>query len=101
VNELPPQSFIELVRIRTDIVILISESVAIEPRYGGRLYKCACPFHDDNGQSVVVSPSRQTYKCFGCGEGGDCFSFLMKINNIEYSEALEALARRAGLSNEM
>lgn len=89
--------FKEQVRARTDLVQLIGETVALQPKRGGREYVGLCPFHDDHNPSLTVSPERQTYKCWSCGEGGDCFSFVMKIDAVGFPEALEALARRAGL----
>jgi DNA primase len=72
----------ELVRSRTDIVALIGESLTLQPERGGRLFKGLCPFHDDHNPSFQVNPERQTYKCWSCTEGGDCFSFVMKNENI-------------------
>lgn len=92
-----PIDFKETVRAQTDIVSLVSEYVALTPERGGRVHKGLCPFHDDHNPSMNVSPERQSYKCWSCGEGGDCFSFLMKIESIEFREALERLATRANL----
>lgn len=89
--------FKELVRSRTDIVELIGETVGLEPRRGGRVYVGLCPFHDDHNPSMQVDPERQSFKCWSCGEGGDCFSFVMKIENLGFREVLEMLARRANL----
>ena len=87
--------FKELVRSRTDIVRLISETVALHPN--GRVFKGLCPFHDDHNPSFTVNPERQTYKCWSCQEGGDCFSFVMKHDALNFRETLEMLASRAGL----
>ena len=87
----------ELVRSRTDIVALIGESLTLRPERGGRLFKGLCPFHDDHNPSFQVNPERQTYRCWVCNEGGDCFSFVMKYENIGFREALVMLARRAGV----
>lgn len=87
--------FKELVRSRTDIVRLIGETVALHPN--GRVFKGLCPFHDDHNPSFTVNPERQTYKCWSCGEGGDCFSFVMKQDAVNFPETLELLAKRAGL----
>ena len=87
--------FKELVRSRTDIVRLIGETVTLHPN--GRVFKGLCPFHDDHNPSFTVNPERQTYKCWSCQEGGDCFSFVMKNDALNFRETLEMLARRAGL----
>jgi DNA primase len=87
--------FKELVRSRTDIVRLIGETVDLQPK--GRVFQGLCPFHDDHKPSFDVNPERQTYKCWSCNEGGDCFSFVMKQDGVGFRETLELLARRAGL----
>lgn len=87
--------FKELVRMRTDIVKLIGENVDLIPN--GRVFKGLCPFHDDHNPSFTVNPERQTYKCWSCQEGGDCFSYVMKKDALNFRETLEMLARRAGL----
>lgn len=87
--------FKELVRSRTDIVSLIGESVGLQSR--GREFVGLCPFHDDHNPSMRVYPDRQSYRCWSCGEGGDCFSFVMKHDRVEFREALEMLASRANL----
>ena len=89
--------FKELVRSHTDLPSLIGEKVALTPMRGGREYKGLCPFHDDRNPSFTVSPERGTYRCWACQEGGDCFSFVMKTEKLDFREALEFLARRAGL----
>lgn len=89
--------FKEQVRSRTDLVALIGESVRLEPRRGGREHVGLCPFHDDHNPSMTVSPERQSYKCWACGEGGDCFSWVMKHDGLSFPEALKLLAERAGL----
>ncbi|WP_397570055.1 DNA primase [Schlesneria sp. T3-172] len=87
--------FKETVRSRTDIVHLIGETVTLQPN--GRVFKGLCPFHDDHNPSFTVNPERQTYKCWSCQEGGDCFSFVMKHDALNFRETLEMLAARAGL----
>ncbi len=89
--------FKETVRLQTDIVSLIGESIQLQPRHGGREYAGLCPFHDDHNPSFHVYPDRQTYRCWVCNEGGDCFSFVMKHDHVEFRDALEVLARRAGI----
>lgn len=89
--------FKERVRTQTDIAALIGESVALKPQHGGREYVGLCPFHDDHSPSLHVYPDRQTYRCWVCNEGGDCFTFVMSEGKVGFREALEILARRAGL----
>ena len=66
----------------------------------GRNMKARCPFHQERSPSFIVSPERQTFHCFGCGEGGDAFSFIMKSENLTFMEAAEKLALRAGVKIE-
>ena len=93
----PDDSFKEQVRSATDLVQLIGESVSLQPRRGGSEYAGLCPLHDDHNPSMVVYPDRQTFRCWVCDEGGDCFSWLQKTESVGFREALESLARRANL----
>ncbi|HOO62574.1 MAG TPA: DNA primase [Synergistaceae bacterium] len=81
-----------------DIVELISERVTL--RKVGKNYRGLCPFHSEKTPSFYVSPERQSYHCFGCGAGGDIFTFLMEIEGMPFKEALEVLASRAGITLE-
>ncbi|HWL10178.1 MAG TPA: DNA primase [Planctomicrobium sp.] len=92
-----PQEFREAVRSQTDLVSLIGESISLQPRHGGRHYVGLCPFHEDNNPSLNVYPDRQTFRCWSCQTGGDCFTFLMEREKVTFPEALELLARRANL----
>ncbi|QDT35085.1 DNA primase [Thalassoglobus polymorphus] len=89
--------FKEEVRSHTDIVGLISESVALQPRSGGREYVGLCPFHDDHNPSMRVYPERQTFRCWSCSTGGDVFTFVTERESVTFPEAVEILARRANL----
>lgn len=84
------------VREKIDIVSLISEYLPLKK--AGRNFKTNCPFHNENTPSFIISPERQIWHCFGCGKGGDCFTFLMEYENMEFPEALRALAKKAGVT---
>lgn len=86
---------IELVRERIDMVEVLSRYVAL--KRSGRNYVGICPFHADSHPSLVVDPERKLFHCFGCGEGGDIFKFLMKIEHLDFGEALERLAEETGV----
>lgn len=86
---------VEKVREKIDIVAFISEYIPLKKT--GSHFKALCPFHTEKTPSFIVSPERQIWRCFGCGLGGDCFSFLMQYENIEFPEALRILAKRAGV----
>ncbi len=87
---------IDDIRAKLDIVDLVSQYVHLQK--AGRNFKALCPFHSERTPSFIVSPERQTWRCFGsCGTGGDAFSFLMKREGIEFSEALGLLAQRTGV----
>lgn len=97
---MPPfaaDEFKELVRARTDIVSLIAESVTLHSQRGGREFTGLCPFHDDHNPSMRVYPDRQSYRCWVCEAGGDCFSFVMQRERVGFREALEMLALKANL----
>lgn len=83
------------VKSRLDIAEVIGDYVAL--RKSGQTYWGRCPFHNEKTPSFSVSPERQTFHCFGCGKGGDVFTFIMEIENLEFREALERLAERAGV----
>ena len=86
---------IEEVKQKTDIVSLIAEYLDVKK--AGRNYKALCPFHGEKTPSFMISPELQIYKCFGCSESGDCFTFLEKYEGMEFSEALKFLAEKAGV----
>jgi DNA primase len=89
--------FKELVRSSTNLVDLVSETVSLKPIHGGRDFVGLCPFHDDKNPSFHVYPDRQTYRCWVCDQGGDCFRWVMEIEKLPFPEAMESLARRARL----
>ncbi|MDZ4781748.1 MAG: DNA primase [Planctomycetia bacterium] len=88
----------ERVRQAIDIVDLVGGYLPL--RREGRHFKCLCPWHDDSRPSLFVNQERQSYKCFVCNLGGDIFSFTMKMEGLEFPEALEFLAEKAGLTLE-
>lgn len=90
-----PQAFIEEVQSRTDIVEVISSY--IPAKRTGRNFKALCPFHGEKTPSFIISPQKQIFHCFGCGEGGGVFQFLVLIEKVNFPEAVEMLARRLGL----
>ncbi|WP_433302055.1 DNA primase [Actinoplanes sp. CA-030573] len=87
---------IALVRDRTSIADIISESVTLRPAGGGNL-KGLCPFHDEKTPSFTVAPARNVYYCHGCGQGGDAIKFLMDAEHLSFIESIERLASRAGI----
>jgi DNA primase len=93
-----PSETIELIRSRLDIVELVGEFVPLTR--AGRNMKGRCPFHQERTPSFTVSAERQTFHCFGCGEGGDAFTFVMKAENLQFMEAVEKLAARVGVKVE-
>ena len=93
---------VEEVRSRNDIVDVISEYAGLKK--AGNSYKCCCPFHTEKTPSFTVSREKQMYHCFGCGAGGNVYTFIMKYENFTFPEAIEYLAKRAGITlpeNEM
>lgn len=85
----------ERVRQAIDIVELVGSYLQL--RREGRNYKALCPWHDDTRPSLHVNPERQSFKCWVCDIGGDIFSFMMKMENVAFPEALAMLAERAGI----
>ncbi len=90
-----PQEVIEEVQQRADIVEVISRYVTLKK--AGRNYRGLCPFHPDKNPSFVVSPEKQLFHCFGCGAGGNVFTFLMRYEKIGFYEALKTLADSYGV----
>ncbi len=87
---------IDEIKARLDLTDVVSEYVQL--RKSGRYLKGLCPFHQEKTPSFIVFPEKGTWHCFGCGKGGDVFSFIMLKENLDFRGALELLARRAGVS---
>ena len=87
---------IEEVRMKNDIVDVISGYVRLQKK--GNSYFGLCPFHNEKSPSFSVSRQKQMYYCFGCGAGGNVFTFLMEYENFSFQEAVKALADRAGVA---
>ncbi len=90
-----PEETLQTIRDRISLVDLVSNYVAL--KQNGRNHIGLCPFHNEKTPSFSVSDERGFFKCFGCGEGGNAFTFLMKIERLEFPEAVEELAKRAGV----
>jgi DNA primase len=87
---------IEEIREKLDIAQVIEKYVALKP--AGKNLQGICPFHNEKTPSFIVSPDIQRYKCFGCGKSGDIFNFIQDIENVDFPEALERLAKDAGVT---
>ena len=83
------------VRAATDLVAIVQETVELKPR-GHEFWGC-CPFHGEKTPSFHIIPATQVWHCFGCGEGGDCFTYIMKRENLNFPESIHYLADRAGI----
>ena len=90
-----PDDKIEEIRRRVDIATLIGEYVSLKK--AGKNYLGLCPFHQEKTPSFTVSPDKQMFYCFGCSEGGNVFSFLMKLNHLTFPEAARHLAKKVGV----
>src|SRR6478735_8738717 len=83
------------VKNKLSVVEVVGETVSLKK--AGTTYKGLCPFHGEKTPSFVVTPQRETWHCFGCGLGGDMFSFVMQRDSVTFPEALRTLAQRAGV----
>jgi len=91
-------SSVEAVKAAAEILPLVEDYVRL--RKAGTTYKGLCPFHQERTPSFTVTPSRGTFKCFGCGEGGDAIAFVEKIENVDFVGAIDLLGRRFGIEIE-
>ena len=90
-----PQGFIDQLLARTDLVEVIGARVPLKKQ--GREFAACCPFHNEKSPSFYVSPSKQFFHCFGCGAHGNALGFLMDYEHLAFPEAVEELARSAGI----
>ncbi|MDO8644905.1 MAG: DNA primase, partial [bacterium] len=90
-----PEQQLNEIKSKVDIVTLIGEQIPL--KRAGQNWRGHCPFHQEKTPSFMVSPEKQIYHCFGCGEGGNLFNFLMKFEGLNFVEAAEKLADRAGI----
>jgi DNA primase len=98
---MPPKVPEKTIReIADKIAILDVVSPCVSLTRAGRHYKGLCPFHPDKNPSFIVNPERNTFHCFGCGTGGDAYSFFMKFHNVPFMHAVQELARQAGIDLE-
>lgn len=89
------KDIIEEIKSRNDIADVISNYIQLKP--SGSNYKGLCPFHGEKTPSFYVNTSKQIFKCFGCGEGGDVVSFIMKIENLDFMDSVKFLAEKSGI----
>lgn len=90
-----PEEIIAQVIDRSDIVDVVSSYIPLKP--AGRNFKANCPFHHEKTPSFVVNPQKQIFHCFGCGEGGNVVSFVMKQDHVDFRDAIEMLARKVNV----
>jgi DNA primase len=93
-----PDEIIQKIKDSNDIVDIVSEKVKL--KRAGKYYTGLCPFHSEKSPSFTVTPDRQIYKCFGCGEGGNVITFIMKTRNMDFFEAVKLLGERANIQIE-
>lgn len=91
-----PDDFIQEIQSKLDIADVISGYFPLKK--AGRNFKACCPFHSEKTPSFVVSPQKQIFHCFGCGQGGGVFQFLMQMEKISFPEAVEMLAKKLGMT---
>lgn len=90
-----PHNILDEIRAKADIVDVVSEYLPLKK--SGRNFKAPCPFHSEKTPSFMVSPAKQIYHCFGCGEGGNVFTFVMKKESLDFSDAVKKIAQKVGV----
>ena len=90
-----PQETLDHIQERVDIVELIGAHLRLSR--AGRNFRALCPFHREKTPSFMVSPEKQIFHCFGCGEGGDVFRYVMKTERVDFLDAVRSLAEKAGV----
>ncbi len=90
-----PQDFIDQLKYANKIEDIMGSYVSL--KRAGSTFKCLCPFHSERTPSCTVYPETDSFYCFGCGAGGDVVTFIMKIENLDYYEAVKFLAERSGI----
>ena len=90
------EAFLDELKSANDITSVVSSYATIKKQ--GKNQNCLCPFHSEKSPSCTIFPDTQSFYCFGCGAGGDVITFIMKIENLEYIEAVKFLAERAGMA---
>src|SRR5882672_1588787 len=86
---------IQDIKDRLNIADIIGEYITLKK--AGTNFKAVCPFHNEKSPSLQVSPQKQIWHCFGCGEGGDVFTFVQKYENLEFKDVIKILAEKAGV----
>lgn len=94
-EDMASDNAVEEIKAKLDIVEFLRGYLELKP--AGRNFKACCPFHKEKTASLMISPERQMWHCFGCNEGGDVFKFVMKYENLEFYEALKLLAEKANV----
>jgi DNA primase len=89
-------TFADRVKQQADIVRVIGEYVQLKK--AGQNFRGLCPFHSEKTPSFNVHPTRQIYHCFGCGKGGDVFSFVMEMEKCEFPDAVRQVAEKSGIA---
>lgn len=90
-----PEAIVDEIRQRTDLISLVGEYLTLEKR--GKNMVGLCPFHSEKTPSFTISPEKQLFHCFGCSASGNVFSFIMKMDNLTFTEAARSLAKRTGI----